>query len=262
MTTGAAVDQRFRDLAYEALEPYSRSFLARSGLREGMHVLEVGCGGGAMTPLLSRAVGPNGRVVAVDVDPKQLERARDKVRMGGIENVDLIAASVDDVRGLGRDFDLAYGRFILMQLPDPSATLDRLLPCLRRGGVIALDEPDQGADLAVPPCPPCVRANRVFLDFAEAAQLNFGIGPSLYAMLVDAGVRIRVAHVCQPILPLSDAIQMFKHGLLDSQQLLLERGILTRRAFEEILADLDGWRAGEADVYLLSRQYQVSGACL
>lgn len=42
------VDRRLRDLAYEALEPYSRSFLTQSGLCEGMRILEVGCGAGAM----------------------------------------------------------------------------------------------------------------------------------------------------------------------------------------------------------------------
>jgi SAM-dependent methyltransferase len=249
-----------RDLAYEALEPYSRAFLTRSGLREGMRVLEVGCGGGAMTPWLSRIVGPSGRVVALDVDPKQVERAGERVRHGGIDNVELLVASADDVRGVGRDFDLIYGRFIFMQLPDPSATLDRLLSCVRPGGVIALDEPDQQDDLAVPPCPPCARANRVFLDFAEAAGLDFKIGARLYAMLRNAGVGIRVAHACQPILPLRDAIQMFKRGLLDSETALLERGVVTVRTFEDLLGELDTWRPSDTDSYLLSRQFQISGA--
>ncbi|MDA8428702.1 MAG: class I SAM-dependent methyltransferase [Geobacteraceae bacterium] len=125
------VDYRLRDLAYEVLEPYSQFFLVQSGLCEGMHVLEVGCGAGAMTPWLSRTVGLSGRVVALDINPQELERAGQKVAESGRDNVDFIAASAEDVLTVGRDFDLVYGRFILMQLSNPFEVLERLVSCLR-----------------------------------------------------------------------------------------------------------------------------------
>lgn len=253
------VDRRLRNLAYEVLEPYSRSFLEQSGLCEGMRVLEIGCGAGAMTPWLSQEVGLSGRVVALDINPREIERARQKVMASGLDNVDFIATSVENVLTVGRDFDFIYGRFILMQLPNPFETLERLVSCLRPGGIIALDEPNQEADLAVPPCPPCERANRAFLDFADRAGKNFRIGDLLYPMLLRLGARIRVAHSCQPIIPMHHAIQMFKHGLLDSESPLLETGAVSEESFEAILAELDGWPASDGDFYALSRQVQVSG---
>lgn len=253
------VDRRLRDLAYEVLEPYSQSFLVQSGLREGMRVLEVGCGAGVMTPWLSRSVGQSGRVVALDINPQEVERARLKVADSGLDNVEFIATSVENVLSVGRDFDFIYGRFILMQLSNPFETLEKLVSCLRPGGIIALDEPNQEADLSVPPCPPCDRANKVFMDFADWAGKNFRIGDLLYPMLLRLGVRIRVAHSCQPIIPVHLAIQMFKHGLLDSESPLLEAGAVSEESFEAILTELDGWPASDADFYALSRQMQVSG---
>ena len=76
-------DRRQSDLAYRVLEPYSRSFLTQSGLCKGMRVLEVGCGAGAMTPWLSQEVGQSGRVVALDINPQEIERAREKRRLRG-----------------------------------------------------------------------------------------------------------------------------------------------------------------------------------
>lgn len=253
------VDYRLRDLAYEVLEPYSRSFLMQSGLGEGMQVLEVGCGAGAMTPWLSRSVGLSGRVVALDINPREVECARQKVEETGLDNVDFITTSVENLQTVGRDFDFIYGRFILMQLSKPFETLERLVACLRQGGIIALEEPNQEEYLAVPPCPPCELANRAFLDFADRAGRNFRIGDQLYPMLLRLGIRIRVAHACQPIIPMRLAIQMFKHGLLDSESPLLESGDVSEESFEAILTELDGWPASDGDFYALSRQVQVSG---
>ena len=252
-------DYRLRDLAYEALEPYSQSFLVQSGLCEGMRILEIGCGAGAMTPWLSQTVGQSGRVVALDINPQELELARIKVAEFGLDNVDFMATSVENVLTVGRDFDFIYGRFVLMQLSNPFEVLERLVSCLRPGGIIALDEPNQEADFAIPPCPPCEHANRAFMAFAERTGKNFRIGDLLYPMLLRLGMRIRVAHACQPIIPMNLAIRMFKHGLLDSESPLLETGAVSEESFEAILAGLDGWQASDCDFYALSRQVQISG---
>lgn len=78
-------------------------------------------------------------------------------------------------------------------------------------------------------------------------------------MLLRLGVRIRVSHACQPIIPMCLAIQMFKHGLLDSESPLLETGAVSQESFDTILAELEGWPASDGDFYALSRQVQVSG---
>src|SRR3982751_108959 len=45
-------------------------------LRPGLSVLDVGCGTGAITAGIARAVGPSGRAVGVDRDEAMLEIAR------------------------------------------------------------------------------------------------------------------------------------------------------------------------------------------
>ncbi len=231
----------------------------QSGLHEGMQALEIGCGAGAMTPWLSRKVGSSGRLVALDINPQELECARQKVMESGLDNTEFIAASLEDALSFGHEFDFIYGRFILMQLRNPSVALERLQSCLRPGGVIALDEPNQDADFAVPPCPPIECANRIFMDYADRLGMNFHIGDSLYPMLLRSGLRIRVSHSCQPILPMRPAIQMFKHGLLDSLEPLLRMGIVSEQSFGRILRELEEWPVNDTDYYALSRQVQVSG---
>jgi SAM-dependent methyltransferase len=66
----------------------------RLGIRRGEVVAEIGCGPGYFTGRLARAVGPSGRVFAVDAEPMILETLRD--RLDGIRNVTPVLGRGDD----------------------------------------------------------------------------------------------------------------------------------------------------------------------
>ena len=57
-------------------DSHTEHLLRTAGLREGMRVLDVGCGTGEVSLAAARVVGPSGRVLGVDMDPGVLERAR------------------------------------------------------------------------------------------------------------------------------------------------------------------------------------------
>jgi ubiquinone/menaquinone biosynthesis C-methylase UbiE len=79
-----------------------REIVEAMGLQAGMRVADVGTGVGYMLPYLSRAVGPNGQVVAEDIAPDFLEKAKLRVRTTGLTNVTF-------VQGTERDPDLPGG---------------------------------------------------------------------------------------------------------------------------------------------------------
>ena len=60
----------------KAMAPDALAMLDRIGLMEGWACLDVGCGPGGITDLLSARVGPAGRVVGLDMDLEFLEHAR------------------------------------------------------------------------------------------------------------------------------------------------------------------------------------------
>jgi ubiquinone/menaquinone biosynthesis C-methylase UbiE len=57
------------------------------GVRRGQVVAEIGSGPGYFTLRLARAVGPSGRVYAVDAEPAMLGVLRDRLRRAGLRNV-------------------------------------------------------------------------------------------------------------------------------------------------------------------------------
>ena len=124
------------------LRPYTERFFRAAGLVPGMRVLDIGSGIGDVAMLAAEIVGPNGRVVGIDMDPSFLEHARRRAEENGCAPwVTFEQAEVDAFTTSDR-FDALVGRYILLYLPDPAATLARLLQSVKPGGIVVCHEVD------------------------------------------------------------------------------------------------------------------------
>ena len=112
--------------------------LDRLGLREGWRCVDVGAGGGDVTVALAEVVGRDGRVYAVDSDP----RARDEVAAaaGSRAQVLAITQAGEDLL-LPEPVDLAFCRFLLMHVVDPVVVIRRMGRAVRPGGWVVCQEP-------------------------------------------------------------------------------------------------------------------------
>ena len=108
--------------------------LARLRLTGGESVLEIGCGTGAVTLPLAKAVGETGRVVAVDISEPMLNAARQRVSESGVHNVTLLLGDAQ-VLAFGRAaFDIATSRMGVMFFADPVAAFRNIGGALKPGG--------------------------------------------------------------------------------------------------------------------------------
>ena len=113
-------------------------------VRPGMTVLEPGPGMGFFTLELARLVGPEGRVVAVDVQPRMLETLRARAARAGLtRNLDTRVANgaslgIDDLAGVV-DFILAFA--VVHELPDTAAFFDQAAKVVKPSGRLLLSEP-------------------------------------------------------------------------------------------------------------------------
>ena len=109
------------DLARERLAP-----------EPGEAVVDVGCGTGQTTLQLADAVGPDGRVVGVDVSPPMLALARERAH--GRDNVSFLEADAQTHLFAPGSFDALYSRFGIMFFDDPVAGFANLGAAMRPGG--------------------------------------------------------------------------------------------------------------------------------
>lgn len=116
----------------------TRRLIDQSGIRPGMHVLDIGCGAGDVSMLLADAVGESGRVVAFDREPRAIAVARARALVAGYRRIEFIVASDESFPS---GFDAAVGRYILISQADPVVMIRRAAAAVRRGGVVAFHEP-------------------------------------------------------------------------------------------------------------------------
>jgi SAM-dependent methyltransferase len=119
------------------LEPYGDALEAAAGARPGEHALDVGCGFGTTTLALARAVGPEGRVLALDLSEVMIARVRARATDAGLTNVIGRVADAQTDALPARHFALAVSRFGVMFFDDPTAAFANSRTALEPGGRLA-----------------------------------------------------------------------------------------------------------------------------
>ena len=117
--------------------------IERSGIKQGMTVLDLGCGSGAFTTFAARAVGGQGKVYAVDIQPamlQQLEHKLAKAENQDIKNIELKQASAYDLPFEENSIDLVYMVTVLQEIPDRGRALREIKRILKPGGILAVTE--------------------------------------------------------------------------------------------------------------------------
>jgi SAM-dependent methyltransferase len=119
--------------------------VAEAGVKRGGVVIDVGCGTGRALPPLREAVGPAGKVIAMDVTPEMLVAARPAIRLAGA------SVFIADARALpfaDGSADAIFAAGLVNHLPDTEAGLRGLARVTRQGGLLVLFHPSGRAALA------------------------------------------------------------------------------------------------------------------
>ena len=114
------------------------------GLRAGASVIDVACGTGLNFQLIEEAIGPEGRIVGVDLTDAMLARAQDRIKANGWRNISLVQADAADF-GFPAGVDAILSTYALTQVPDCAAVIAHGTGALAAGGrwaVLDLKVPD------------------------------------------------------------------------------------------------------------------------
>jgi ubiquinone/menaquinone biosynthesis C-methylase UbiE len=162
--------------------------LDRIGVRPGWHCLELGCGPGGILHLLSRRVGPTGRVVGLDADPVMLEAARAWLLSEGLADVELVEADAYRT-GLPRDgFDLVHVRYLAGTAGRWDDLLREAIGLARPGGVVAFEEPDTDTLNCHPTHPAWERLKTAVQTAFASVGADTHLGKRLYRLFRAAGL--------------------------------------------------------------------------
>jgi ubiquinone/menaquinone biosynthesis C-methylase UbiE len=115
--------------------PVSDQLIRSTGITSWHTVLDVATGAGQPALTIAKIVGPNGRVVGVDLSPEMLEVAKEEAAYQGLTNV-VFQVVKDESLSMFHDntFDSVVCRNGLMFMPDPVKALKAFLRVLKPKG--------------------------------------------------------------------------------------------------------------------------------
>ena len=109
-------------------------------VREGMVVLELGCGAGFFTTEIARLVGKSGKVIAADLQEGMLEIVRDKIRGTDMEGRIVLHKCAEDKIGVTEKVDLALAFFMVHEVADKRKMLEEVKSLLKPDGSLYIIE--------------------------------------------------------------------------------------------------------------------------
>lgn len=112
--------------------------LTTLALQPGAQVADIGAGGGYFTFRLAAAVGPQGKVYAVDVDPDMTEYLSQRARDEKVDNVEVVLAQPDAPGLPPGSVDMLFTCNTYHHLDDPVAYFSQAKQSLRPGGRLAI----------------------------------------------------------------------------------------------------------------------------
>jgi SAM-dependent methyltransferase len=123
-------------------------------INEGETILDVGCGAGVDSLIAATMVGPNGKVVGIDLIPEMVERANKNLQLTAFLNVSFEKASAEYLPFPDASFDAVISNGVINLIPSKLKALKEVHRVLKPFGrlmmadqVLTVDLPDDGESM-------------------------------------------------------------------------------------------------------------------
>jgi ubiquinone/menaquinone biosynthesis C-methylase UbiE len=128
---------------------FSRELIGLAGLQRGQRVLDVATGNGLAAFMAAELVGPDGRVIGIDLSQTMIELARRRSMEQRTSNVEFLTMDAERLDFPDGSFDTALCALGLMLFPHPEIALSEMRRVLNRDGTVAISVFGRGSRVAL-----------------------------------------------------------------------------------------------------------------
>jgi SAM-dependent methyltransferase len=170
---------RTLDGIYNHLKPF---------LREGMDILDVGCGPGSLTADVADYIRP-GKAYGIDAIAISIREGLELKAQRGIDNLEFLVGNVFDLPFEQSSFDLVYAMGVFDWLPNWTEALSSIRNVLKPKGKVYLNCSDWGLWVDYPKCSYLDKARRAYQNFPEGHDAYYDPwrGRRILEALTEAG---------------------------------------------------------------------------
>ncbi|MCI0641701.1 MAG: class I SAM-dependent methyltransferase [Gemmataceae bacterium] len=121
-------------------EEHASKLLPPLKIKPGDAVADIGAGSGFYTMKLADAVGPKGKVYAVDIQPEMLDIIKKRVKAANVTNVELVHNTVTELKLPANSIDLMFLVDVYHEFSHPFEMTEEMVKALKPGGRVVFVE--------------------------------------------------------------------------------------------------------------------------
>lgn len=238
------------------LSDSTSTFINQYNIEENYKCLDLGCGGGDVSFLISTKLNSKGSIKAIDIDQRELELAEEERKIRGIENLSFGRGDVYQLNSSG-EYDLIYSRFLLSHLNNVEAALSNIKDALKPGGLLLLEDTDFSGHFSNPQNDAFDQYVRLYQMLLDKRGANANIGKELFWKLEEAGFSQIEVQISQPVFTQGEGKLMAELTFAGILQSLLEENLVSKSITADIMNELIEFGRSEETMISLPRIFQL-----
>ncbi|MEM6697499.1 MAG: methyltransferase domain-containing protein [Bacteroidota bacterium] len=212
----------------------------RAGFKQGDTILDFGCGPGFCSIELGHRVGEKGKVVSVDLSDRYINFLEANANLHQV-NVESHLADLHEHSLPKQSLDGAWCRWVLAWVENPSVVLNNIIPALKKGARLAIQEYYAWDFFRFFPFRPHLeKAVKMAFQSFEDTFATINIGEQLPIQLANAGLCIQSIRPITILATPKDASWEWPKSFLTSYvPQLVSKGYMTNEEVENALLELE-----------------------
>ncbi|MEH2232780.1 MAG: class I SAM-dependent methyltransferase [Nostoc sp.] len=241
----------------EVVQGTTLNLLKNLEICEGMHCLDVGCGGGDVTIEIAKLIGAKGKVIGIDMDSSIIQLSQEEFnhKFTNVEFRALNAFDIDEKL----QYDLTYSRFLLAHLTNPEIVTTKMYQALKSGGVAIVEETDFSGYYCYPESQAFARYLELHRQVIDRRGGNVDLGAKIPKILRGSGFKNVQVNLVQPIFTkLSEKI-IPQITLLNIKEAIISEKLASQKEIDSLLAELSQFIEKPESIIVFARLFQVWG---